>query len=136
MPAHIKQRSPQGRLLIKQGIRMPESDLLQADLDHPVHSAGIYCHALQRRPRSKSSSGKCLWLWVLWIKESKAASFLCWEVLGTCTVKHWPFLETKSHYALPTSLDLSLQTLLILNLQRSACLSWDPRFVSLSLAKH
>lgn len=77
MPAHIKQRSPQGRLLIKQGIRMPESDLLQANLDHPAHSAGIYCHALQRRPRSKSSSEKCLWLWVLWIEESKAASFLC-----------------------------------------------------------
>lgn len=64
---------PQGKLLIEQGLQMLESELLQAKLDQPVHFARIYCHALAwallKRP--KSSSGKCLWLWVLWNKETK-----------------------------------------------------------------
>lgn len=63
---------PQGKLLIEQGLQMLESELLQAKLDQPVHFARIYCHALAwallKRPKS---SGKCLWLWVLWNKETK-----------------------------------------------------------------
>lgn len=75
----MKQRSPQGKFLIEQMIRILESELLQAKVDQPVHFAGMYCHALPRRPRSNSSAEKCLWLRVLWNKDAKAGLFLLFK---------------------------------------------------------